>query len=130
MAADPTGRFPRQPPPDDTPTRALPDGRHARPRPTRAQTLDRLRRQLPFLAVALVVAVAFWRIALHHWREGAAEIGVALVLAAVLRARSTRETAGLLAVRGKRVDVVTYAVAGVVLVLVALTITGGPLASR
>jgi hypothetical protein len=78
----------------------------------------------------LLVALAFWRVALHHWREGAAEIGIALLLAAVLRARTSRETAGLLAVRGKRVDVVTYAVAGVVLVLVALTITGGPLASR
>lgn len=131
-----------QPPPDDSPTRALPrpapglvddagPGRHSRRRPTGPELVGKLRGHLPFLAVSLVVAVAFWRIALHHWREGAAEIGVALIVAAVLRARlPSREAAGLLAVRGRRVDVVTYALAGSVLILVALTITGGPLATR
>jgi hypothetical protein len=74
--------------------------------------------------------IAFVRIGLQHWREGTTELGVALLLAAVLRAALTDRTAGLLAVRPRRVDVVTYTVFGLVVILVSLTITGGPLASR
>jgi hypothetical protein len=89
-----------------------------------------VRAQAPLTAVLVVVAIAFVRIALQHWREGTTELGVALLLAAVLRASLTDRVAGLLAVRPRRVDVVTYTLFGLVVILVSLTITGGPLASR
>jgi len=121
------------PAPDDTPTEVLPrgrTGRHSRPRPTAAQVVARLRAQLPFLVVMVVVAVAFVRIAQQHWREGTTELGLALLLAAVLRATISDRLAGLLAVRTRRVDIVTYAVFGAIVVAVSLTITGGPFAGR
>ncbi|MEJ2862237.1 DUF3017 domain-containing protein [Actinomycetospora flava] len=118
------------PPPDESPTEMLPAGRHARPGRTRAETLRKLRGHLAFLAVMVVVAVAFARIGLQHWREGTTELGLALLLAGVLRASLTRTAAGLLAVRSRRVDIVTYVLFGLVMILVSLTITGGPLASR
>ena len=121
------------PPPDDTPTRALPratPGKHSRPRPTRAQIVAKIRSQLPLLAVGLVVLIAFARIAAQHWREGTTELGLALLLAAVLRATCTDRMAGLLVVRTRRVDIATYVAFGLVVILVSLTITGGPMATR
>jgi predicted membrane channel-forming protein YqfA (hemolysin III family) len=105
-------------------------GRHARPRATRAEWVRRFRAHLPFVAVMVVVAVAFTRIGLQHWREGTTELGLALLLAGALRASLTRTAAGLLAVRSRRVDIVTYVLFGLVVIAVALTITGGPLATR
>jgi hypothetical protein len=125
---------PPTPPPDDTPTEALPAGKHARPPRTReehrAEWSRRVRAHLPFLAVMVVVAVAFGRIGLQHWREGTTELGLALLLAGALRASLTRTAAGLLAVRSRRVDIVTYVLFGLVVIAVSLTITGGPLATR
>ena len=109
-------------------------GRHARPPRTAGYWLRalgrRVRAQAALTAVLAVVAIAFFRIGLQHWREGTTELGVALLLAAVLRAALPDRTAGLLAVRPRRVDVLTYTVFGLVVILVSLTITGGPLASR
>jgi hypothetical protein len=85
--------------------------------------------QLPFAVVLLVVAVAALRIFQYHWREGAALIGAALLLAAVLRAVLPTPRAGLLAIRGKLVDVVTFTSLAVAVLYVALTIIGGPLGS-
>ena len=85
--------------------------------------------QLPFTAVLLVVAVAALRIFQYHWREGAALIGAALLLAAVLRVALPTARAGLLAIRGKLVDVVTFTCLAVAVLYVALTIIGGPLGS-
>ena len=121
---------PGVPPPDESPTEMLPAARHARPARTRAETLRKLRGHLAFLAVMVVVAVAFARIGLQHWREGTTELGLALLLAGVLRASLTRTAAGLLAIRSRRVDIVTYVLFGLVMILVSLTITGGPLATR
>ncbi|WIV58654.1 DUF3017 domain-containing protein [Amycolatopsis nalaikhensis] len=85
--------------------------------------------QLPFAAVLLVVAVAALRIVQYHWREGAALIGAALLLAAVLRAVLPTARAGLLAIRGKAVDIVTYTGLAAAVLYVALTIIGGPFGS-
>ena len=114
---------------------ALADGpRHARPPRTVGHYVRalgrRLRAQAPLAVVLAVVVVAFWRIGLQHWREGTTMLGLALLVAAVLRVSLPDRTAGLLAVRPRRTDVLTYAAFGVVVVLVSLTITGGPLASR
>lgn len=82
------------------------------------------------LAFGLVLAAALLgmvRIAQYHWREGAAVIGGALLLAAGLRALISPERAGLLVVRGRGLDVLTYAGFGLLILALALTITGGPL---
>ena len=125
------------PEPDPTTTggTVLADGpRHARPPRTVGHYVRalgrRLRAQAPLAVVLAVVVVAFWRIGLQHWREGTTMLGLALLVAAVLRVSLPDRTAGLLAVRPRRTDVLTYAAFGVVVVLVSLTITGGPLASR
>ncbi len=86
------------------------------------------RDQLGFGIVLIAVVIAMVRIVQYHWREGAAIIGVTLLLAAGLRAMLSSKRAGLLAVRGRRVDVLTYGGSGLLMLAVALTITGGPLA--
>ena len=95
------------------------DHRDRRPRQARFT-------QLPFAAVLLVVAVAVLRIVQYHWREGAALIGAALLLAGLLRKVLPTEKAGLLVIRGKAVDIVTYVGLAAAVLYVALTITGGP----
>jgi uncharacterized membrane protein len=82
---------------------------------------------LPFALVLALVAVAAVRIGLYHWRQGAALIGGALLVAAVLRAALADEQAGLLTLRSRAVDVLSYAGLGLLILFVALTITGGPL---
>jgi hypothetical protein len=88
---------------------------------------SRLRPHLPFGAVLLVVLVGFLRVALQHWREGSVLIGAALLIASVLRAMVPPERVGLLAIRARTVDIVLYGVLGVLIIAVAMTITGGPL---
>lgn len=82
--------------------------------------------QLPFAVVMLIVAVAALRIGQYHWRQGAALIGAALLVGAVLRAVLSDEQAGLLAIRGKAVDFLTYAGLATLMLFVTFTITGGP----
>jgi hypothetical protein len=81
---------------------------------------------VPFGLVVLLLLAAALRILQYHWREGAALIGAALLLAAVLRAVLPTARAGLLAIRGKVVDVVTYAALCAAVLYIAFTITGGP----
>lgn len=81
---------------------------------------------VPFAVVMLLVAVAAVRIGMYHWRQGAALVGGALVVAAAFRAVLSNEQAGLLAIRSRLVDVLSYAGLGALIIFVALTITGGP----
>ncbi|MEJ2868239.1 DUF3017 domain-containing protein [Actinomycetospora sp. OC33-EN08] len=108
--------------------------RHLRPPRTAGDyaraLLHRLRAQAPLAVVLAVVVLGFVRIGLQHWRDGTTILGAALVLAAVLRVALPDRTAGLLAVRPRRTDVLTYALFGTVVILLSLTITGGPLAVR
>lgn len=87
-----------------------------------------LRPQLTFGLILAVVALGMVRIAQDHWREGSVIIGGALLLAAGLRAVLPPERTGLLGVRRRALDVFTYGVLGLLMLAVALTITGGPLA--
>jgi hypothetical protein len=98
-----------------------------RPPPKRRGRFDGLRAQLAFIVVLLVAAVGIVRIGQYHWREGAALLGAALVLAAAFRTVLSDRRAGLLVVRGRAVDVLSYAALGALVLFVALTITGGPL---
>ncbi len=84
--------------------------------------------QLAFSLVLIAVLLGMVRIVQYHWREGTAIIGGALLLAAMLRAMLSPERAGLLAIRGRGLDVLTYGGFGLLVLAVALTITGGPLA--
>lgn len=86
------------------------------------------RPQLTFALVLAVVAVGMVRIAQYHWREGTVIIGGALLLAAGLRAVLGPERTGLLGIRRRSLDVLTYGALGLLMLFVALTITGGPLA--
>jgi hypothetical protein len=79
--------------------------------------------------ILAVVAVAMARITQYHWREGTVIIGGALLLAAGLRAVLPPERTGLLGIRRRALDVLTYGVLGLLMLAVALTITGGPLAA-
>ncbi|WP_158881054.1 DUF3017 domain-containing protein [Amycolatopsis anabasis] len=82
---------------------------------------------LPFALVLALVAVAGFRIWQYHWRQGAVIVGGALLVAAVLRAVLSDAQAGLLAIRGRPVDVLSYTGLGVLILFVAFTIVGGPL---
>ncbi|HEY0453366.1 DUF3017 domain-containing protein [Actinophytocola sp.] len=77
--------------------------------------------------VLAVVALGLLRIVLYHWRQGTVLIGAALILAAALRALLREDQAGLIAIRGRGVDVLTYTAFGFCMMAVALTIEGGPL---
>ena len=89
----------------------------------------RWRTHLAFGLVLVAVLLGMVRIVQYHWREGASIIGGALLLAAALRAMLSSERVGLLAIRGRGLDVLTYGVFGLLVLAVALTITGGPLAA-
>jgi hypothetical protein len=86
-----------------------------------------VRKQLPLILVLGVVVVGLARIIQYYWREGTVLLGVALLLAALLRALLPTERAGMVAVRGRAVDVLLYSGLGFAVMVVALTITGGPL---
>lgn len=82
--------------------------------------------QVPFATVLALVAVAAVRVAQYHWRQGAVIVGGALLVAAVFRAVLPSVRAGLLAIRGRPVDVLSYSGLGVLLLFLAFTITDGP----
>lgn len=82
---------------------------------------------LPFAMVMTVVALGLVRIVLYHWRQGTVLIGLALFLAAALRALLRDDQADLIAIRGRGVDVLTYSAFGACMIFVAMTIEGGPL---
>lgn len=86
------------------------------------------RQHLAFAAVLAVVVLGLVRIVQYHWREGTTIIAGALLLAAGLRVLLPPERTGLLAIRSRGVDVLTYGGFGLLVLAVALTIVGGPLA--
>lgn len=78
--------------------------------------------------VLAIAAIGLLRVATANWREGAVLLGGSLLVAAVLRAVLATERAGLLAIRSRVIDVLSYSGLGVAMVLLALTITRGSLA--
>lgn len=75
-------------------------------------------RQWPLLAVIATVAIGLLLTALDVFRVGTILIGVALIAGAVLR--WALPDVGMLAVRSRFTDMVTYGVLGVAIVLLAL----------
>jgi hypothetical protein len=80
------------------------------------------------MAVVLgIAAIGLLRVASANWREGAVLLGGSLLVAAALRALLPPERAGLLAIRSRIVDLLSYSGLGLAVVLLALTITRGSL---
>ena len=81
-----------------------------------------LLRQLPLLAVLVLVGVGLLLVTFDHWRRGLVLVGLALVGAAAMRLLLPVRRLGFLAVRSRPTDVVLLAVAGLALAVTALTI--------
>ena len=88
---------------------------------------SRLPAFVPVVLVAVIALVGLGLVLTQHWRRGAVLLGVALLVAAALRTAVPAERVGLLAIRGKVVDVLCYSGFGVAMVLLAVTITRGSL---
>ena len=79
------------------------------------------------ITVLFVAALGMLRVGTANWREGSVLLGGSLLLAALLRALRPPDAAGLLAIRSKAVDVLSYTGLGLAVVLLAVTITRGSL---
>ena len=79
-------------------------------------------RQLPLLAVLLVVGVGLLQVTFRHWRMGLVVMGLALVGAGLLRLLLPVRRAGFLAVRSRPVDVLLITGAGLALAVIAHSI--------
>jgi hypothetical protein len=88
---------------------------------------SRLPTYVPIAVVAVIALVGMGLVFTQHWRRGAVLLGVALLVAAVLRLAVPAERVGLLAIRGKAIDVLCYSGFGVAMVALAVTITRGSL---
>ncbi|MFD3564116.1 DUF3017 domain-containing protein [Streptomyces sp. NPDC058686] len=81
-------------------------------------------RQWPILAVISLVGIGLLLTAFDVFRVGTLLIGVALIGGAVLR--WTLPSVGMLAVRSRFTDMLTYGFLGVVIVLLALMVQPSP----
>lgn len=78
--------------------------------------------QWPILVVGLFLVAAFALVAAGFWRRGALVMAVGVAAASGLRLTLPDERAGLLAVRGRTVDVVTTASVSAAMLYIAWTI--------
>lgn len=92
-----------------------------------ADLRSRLPTYAPTTLVLLIAAAGMVRVLTQNWREGAVLLGGALFVAAVLRMLLPVDRVGLLAIRSRPIDVLCYSGFGVVIVVLALTITSSPL---
>ncbi|MEU9146386.1 DUF3017 domain-containing protein [Streptomyces sp. NPDC048349] len=81
-------------------------------------------RQWPMLSVLTATAAGLLATAMGHPRIGCLVIGVALIAASVLR--RALPSVGMLAVRSRFTDMVTYGLLGVAITLLALAIEPKP----
>jgi len=81
-----------------------------------------LLRQLPLLAVLVMVAIGLLLVTFDHWRRGLVVIGLSLIIAGLLRLFLPVRRVGFLAVRSRPTDVLLLVLAGLALAVTALTI--------
>ena len=81
---------------------------------------SRLTAELPLAGVLLLVALGFVAVRLHYWRRGLILLGVAVVVAAVLRLVLPARRAGLLVVRSRPLDVTVLGALGIAVVALAV----------
>jgi hypothetical protein len=86
---------------------------------------SRLPLWLPAAVVLAIAAAGMIRVLTEHWREGAALLGGALLVAAALRMLLPDDRVGLLAIRSRMIDLLCYVMLAVGTILLALTITRG-----
>lgn len=86
-----------------------------------------MRTHIPLVLVLAVTAIGLVRIGMYHWREGTVLLGAALLIAALLRALVPPDRIGMVAIRGRGIDVLLYSGLGLMIMAVSLTIQGGPL---
>lgn len=79
-----------------------------------------LLREWPLLLVIVVIGTGLGVIAMHHFRWGSLAIAGATIAAACLRSVLPARRIGLLAVRGRVVDVLTMGSIGIALMVLAL----------
>ena len=79
-------------------------------------------RQWPLALVIVVVAVGLLLVAAEQWRSGLVVMGLAVLAAALLRLLLPVRRMGFLAVRSRPVDFPLTGLAGIALVLLALTL--------
>lgn len=84
---------------------------------------SRLPVYVPLAVVAVVAAVGMIRVLMENWREGAALLGGAMLVAAALRVLLPSDRVGMLAVRSRAIDVLCYVGFGLVVLVLAVTIT-------
>lgn len=77
----------------------------------------RLVRAVPVTVVLLVAAAGLILIALGHWRRGAAVLGAAAWVGAILRLTVREAAIGPLGVRGRTFDVAFFAAFGLLFTL-------------
>ncbi|WUH91377.1 DUF3017 domain-containing protein [Streptomyces sp. NBC_00433] len=82
-------------------------------------------RQWPILLVIAGAVIGLVTTAAGAFRAGAVVVGVSLLLGGVLR--WTMQSVGMLAVRSRFTDVITYGILGVAIVLLALMAQPDPL---
>ncbi|MFI0898809.1 DUF3017 domain-containing protein [Streptomyces sp. NPDC020983] len=82
-------------------------------------------RQWPILVVLAGIVAGLVTTAADAFRAGAITVGVALLLGGVLR--WTLPSVGMLAVRSRFTDVITYAVLGLAIILLALMAQPDPI---
>jgi hypothetical protein len=88
----------------------------------RRPVLAGLLRQLPLLAVLVMVGIGLLLVTFDHWRRGLVVIGLSLIIAGLLRLILPVRRVGFLAVRSRPTDVLLMALAGLALAVTALTI--------
>lgn len=81
----------------------------------------------PLLLVLAIAVIGMQRVLTEHWREGSASLAVATLVAAGLRLALPPDRVGLLAIRGRAADALCYGGFGIVVLVLALTITRGSL---
>lgn len=102
------------------------DGSHAAggrpPVTSRAETRPRRRgfREWPILIVCLGIAGGLAYMGMHHFKRGSIVIAAFVCLAAVLRIVLPERAAGMLAVRGRVVDVLALVTLGVAIAVVTV----------
>ncbi len=90
-------------------------------------TVDRrLLRAVPITVVLTIVAAALVLISFAHWRRGTFALGAAMLLAGLLRLFLRERTIGVLAVRGKRFDVLFYLATAAFMMALTIGVTTDP----
>lgn len=72
----------------------------------------------------VVLAVGLLTVAFGYWRRGTEYVGVAVILAMVLRLLLPTRTVGMLAVRGRLFDAVTMLLIGGAVVAFSIVVPG------